>query len=145
MTGRLEDFAAGTGAGDQRAAARAVGDLPMIRCEGEYWTIVYEGGVLRLRDGKGIRYLAHLLLRPGERVAAHVLQAAADGDGSATAADALALERVRSAVSKRIKDAVARIRRHHPTLGLYLVATVKTGRDCVYRPDPGQDIRWVQG
>ena len=113
--------------------------------EGEYWTIAYESGVLRLRDGKGIRYLAHLLLHPGEPIAAVQLQAVAGGEACLAPADELTAERTRSAVSKRIKDAVEKIRRHNPALGLYLVATVKTGRDCVYRPDAEEDIRWEQG
>jgi hypothetical protein len=33
--------------------------------EGEYWSVAFEGRVLRLRDAKGLRYLARLLARPG--------------------------------------------------------------------------------
>src|SRR5262249_29872518 len=36
-----------------------------FRGEGEYWPIVYESGVLRLRDTKGLRYLARLLGQRG--------------------------------------------------------------------------------
>ena len=38
--------------------------------EGEYWTVEYEGRVLRLRDSKGIRVLARLLADPGRPFAA---------------------------------------------------------------------------
>ncbi len=38
--------------------------------EGEYWTAEYEGRVLRLRDGKGMRVLARLLADPGRPFAA---------------------------------------------------------------------------
>lgn len=38
--------------------------------EGEYWTVGYEGKVLRLRDGKGMRILARLLADPGRPFAA---------------------------------------------------------------------------
>jgi tetratricopeptide (TPR) repeat protein len=33
--------------------------------EGEYWTIVYDGRSLRLKDSKGLRYLSRLLAEPG--------------------------------------------------------------------------------
>lgn len=33
--------------------------------EGEYWTVGYEGRVVRLRDSKGMRVLARLLANPG--------------------------------------------------------------------------------
>jgi tetratricopeptide (TPR) repeat protein len=33
--------------------------------EGDFWTLVHEGKVHRLRDAKGFRYLAHLLQEPG--------------------------------------------------------------------------------
>jgi class 3 adenylate cyclase len=41
-----------------RAGART------FRLEGEYWTIAYDGEAFRLRDAKGLRYLAHLLRHP---------------------------------------------------------------------------------
>src|SRR5262249_14708689 len=39
--------------------------------EGEYWTIAYAGAVCRLRDMRGLGYLAHLLRHPGQEF--HVL------------------------------------------------------------------------
>jgi hypothetical protein len=36
----------------------------LFRCEGEYWTIAYAGTTVRLKDAKGLRYLAQLLARP---------------------------------------------------------------------------------
>lgn len=50
----------------------------IFRREGEYWTIRYNGTIIRLRDTKGLRYLAHLLRHPGERFAACDLVAVAD-------------------------------------------------------------------
>src|SRR5215470_4927669 len=32
--------------------------------EGEYWTIVYRGTAVHLRDTKGLHYIAHLLAHP---------------------------------------------------------------------------------
>jgi hypothetical protein len=47
-----------------------------FRREGEYWTISYEGAVVRLRDVKGLRYLARLLTDPGREFHAVDLEAA---------------------------------------------------------------------
>src|SRR5207247_2809285 len=37
----------------------------VFRREGEYWSITFEGETLRLKDSKGLRYLAELLANPG--------------------------------------------------------------------------------
>ena len=42
----------------------------VCRQEGDYWTLAYHGTVCRLKDIKGLHYLAYLLARPGE--ACHV-------------------------------------------------------------------------
>src|SRR5262245_46147980 len=57
-----------------------------MRQEGDFWTIVFDGQVCRLRDSKGLRYLEHLVCHPGAEF--HVLdlvqrQAAADGEAFA--------------------------------------------------------------
>ena len=39
--------------------------------EGDYWSLVYEGRTLHVRDLKGMRYLARLLAHPGQEF--HVL------------------------------------------------------------------------
>jgi hypothetical protein len=49
--------------------ARAV-----FRREGEYWSIVYEEDAFRLKDSKGVRYLARLLAAPGDEL--HALEVA---------------------------------------------------------------------
>jgi predicted ATPase len=46
------------------------GDHGLFQREGEYWTIGYHTKVLRLRDSKGVRVLAHLLADPGRPYAA---------------------------------------------------------------------------
>lgn len=45
-------------------------------------------------------------------------------------------ERARSAVGKRIRDALKQISAVDPTLGRYLRATIHTGAFCSYTPDP---------
>jgi hypothetical protein len=44
----------------------------VLRREGEFWTVAWEGDVFRLRDVKGLRYLAVLLASPGREL--HVLE-----------------------------------------------------------------------
>jgi hypothetical protein len=60
--------------GDQPAA-----DLTMFRREGDYWSVVFEGRTVRVRDLKGMRYLARLLAHPGRDF--HVLDLVAAETG----------------------------------------------------------------
>jgi hypothetical protein len=48
----------------------------VFRREGEYWTVVFDGSVVRLKDTKGLRYLARLLAHPGREFHATELEAA---------------------------------------------------------------------
>src|SRR5262249_33539663 len=50
-------------------------------------------------------------------------------------------DRARSAVTQRIKDAVARIAREPPEAGRPLQRAVRTGTACVYEPDG--PVRWT--
>ena len=51
----------------------------VFRKEGDYWTIAYEDVVFRLKDTKGLHYIAHLLRHPGTEFHANDLVAAAAG------------------------------------------------------------------
>ncbi|HEX9375479.1 MAG TPA: AAA family ATPase [Actinomycetota bacterium] len=53
----------------------------MFRREGEFWTVGLGGTVARLKDAKGLRYIAHLLIRPGVEVHVMDLVTAASGAG----------------------------------------------------------------
>jgi hypothetical protein len=53
-----------------------------FRREGEYWTVIYDGSLVRIRDSKGLRYLATLLANPGREF--HVIDL--EGQGQADAA-----------------------------------------------------------
>ena len=112
----------------------------IFRREGEYWTIVYEGTLFRLRDGKGLRYLAHLLSHPDERIYCADLWSAASGNADKAAASA---ERSRVAVTKRIKASVAKIATLHPALANHLSARIKTGYFCIYVCDPRGPMSWA--
>jgi hypothetical protein len=185
--------------------------------EGDYWTVAYADRAVRLKDSRGLQYLAHLLRHAGQEILA--IDLAADGglrnadcgiedtgqsairdaqsaigalDARAKAAyqqrleelrdelseaeanndigraeraraemDMLAaqlrsalglggrdrpagsdLERARSAVGKRIRAEIKRIRSAHPTLGLHLLATITTGYFCSYQPERDVVVKW---
>jgi eukaryotic-like serine/threonine-protein kinase len=57
-----------------------VGGEARLTREGEFWTIAYGGKTMRLRDVKGLRYIAFLLAAPGMDV--HVLELVAAAEGS---------------------------------------------------------------
>ena len=62
-----------TGVDDATPNVRAV-PKGVFRKEGEYWTVGYGGKSLRLKDTKGLGYLAHLLRHPATEF--HVLDLA---------------------------------------------------------------------
>jgi tetratricopeptide (TPR) repeat protein len=186
--------------------------------EGEYWSVVFDGRATRLRDAKGLRYLARLLARPGREChaldlvieeqqadpvrrpgdveSAHLPHAAGDAgevldrrakevyrrrlaeidqdvdearrSGDADRADQAlaerqflvrelaravglggrdrrvgsAAERARVSVTRAIRQAMARVRTHHPALGEHLERAIRTGTYCVYLPDPRAPVDW---
>jgi tetratricopeptide (TPR) repeat protein len=68
----------------RRRPTGAAPALPNVfRREGEYWAVAYEGDAFRLKDSKGLRYIAHLLAMPGRDV--HALELAAAERGGARA------------------------------------------------------------
>ncbi|MDR7453677.1 MAG: AAA family ATPase [Armatimonadota bacterium] len=65
----------------------------VLRREGDYWTLIYEGSVVRVRDTKGLRHLSRLLTAPGREFHAVDLEAAdaqAGAPGRRSAARAVA-------------------------------------------------------
>src|SRR5258706_11065236 len=85
----------------------------VFRREGDYWTLSYGGTTVRLRDAVGVRYLARLLTRPNQPFPVEDLLATVRGTRAAD------VESARSAVSKRIRDALRRVEEHHPILGYH--------------------------
>lgn len=173
-----------------------------FRRDGDTWEIAFGGAPFRLKDAKGLGYLAHLLARPDQDVHVADLVGAtgiADDEGvrrrmgdageaidpeaarafaekireleaereealswsDGARADRLAdeierisvhltsayglsgrarrtadpAERMRKAVTNRIRDALTRIGGEDPDLERYLRNTVRTGTFCTYRPD----------
>jgi tetratricopeptide (TPR) repeat protein len=73
---RLRELEAGT-------AVAASNRRTTFRREGEYWTVIYEGSLVRIRDSKGLRYLATLLANPGREF--HVIDLESQGQAEAAA------------------------------------------------------------
>lgn len=192
-----------------------------FRKDGDYWTLVYGQQEIRLRDRRGLAYIAQLLSQPERDVAAFDLQAAAGGrrvaapradsqwgrgqeslcvDGFGDAGEVLdahaiaefrrrmeelcedlheaeenfdseraaavrvqknwiaeqlrsalglggrrrksgdTAERIRKAVSKAIREAIAAIEREHPALGRHLNVSIRTGHLCCY--EPAEPVTW---
>ncbi len=84
--GGFEELAVANTAGPVKARGLArVAELPAVderifRKERDFWTIVYEGAILRLPDVKGLRYIAHLLRSPGQAFSVHELVALVAGE-----------------------------------------------------------------
>jgi len=212
---RTADDAGPEGRDSGAEAPLPVTDLNMFRREGDYWSVVFEGRTVRVRDLKGIRYLARLLANPGREF--HVLdlvaaesgpvagtqsgraagvshtgpgdagemldarakdayrrrlaeieddieQARAFGDTERAAqadaerdflirelARAVGLggrdrrpastsERARVAVTRAVRQAIARVGEHHPELGEHLDQTIHTGTYCAYVPDASAPV-----
>ena len=67
---------------DEPPASRNV-----FRREGDYWTVTFDGHTVRVRDLKGMRYLARLLADPGRELHVLDLVAAEIGRGAAVDSD----------------------------------------------------------
>jgi len=70
-------------------ALRGLGGTALFRREGEFWTVAFQGAAFRLRDSKGLHYIAALLREPGREL--HSLDLAggpADGKAVHVGSDA---------------------------------------------------------
>jgi tetratricopeptide (TPR) repeat protein len=201
-----------SGGARQPSAAAVVSQDEILRRDGDYWTVSYEGAAFRLRDTKGLQYLAHLLRHPREEFHVADLVAAIGGQDAADSREETAVpdlgrttglgdagelldpqaraeykqrledlraeldqatewsdteraarlreeieflseelsaayglggrarkgadtaERIRKAVSNRIRDSIARIQRQSPALGEHLTDAVRMGMFCSYSP-----------
>jgi tetratricopeptide (TPR) repeat protein len=77
----------------------------VFRREGDYWSVVFDGRTVRVRDLKGMRYLAQLLAHPGREF--HVLDLVAAETGQQTApgdAGEMLDDRAKSAYRRRLVE-----------------------------------------
>lgn len=85
-------------------AAPPLTDSPGLRREGDYWSVDFAGRSCRLRDVRGLHYLARLFARPGEEI--HCLELAGGGVARPNEAGAAALldERARREYRARLGE-----------------------------------------
>jgi hypothetical protein len=86
-------------------AASATSGSNVFRREGDYWSVVFEGRTVRVRDLKGMRYLAQLLAHPGREF--HVLDLVAAETGQQIAlgdAGEMLDERAKTAYRRRLAE-----------------------------------------
>ncbi|MGH7819970.1 MAG: hypothetical protein ACREQ9_09365, partial [Candidatus Binatia bacterium] len=103
--------------------------------EGESWVVGYQGTVSRLRDGKGIRFLAHLIRHPGADFLPGDLAVAAGA--ALQVAEAPATDQTRVNLTKTIKATIEKIATANPPLGSHLRGAVRTGKVFRYAAGPG--------
>jgi tetratricopeptide (TPR) repeat protein len=87
------------------ATASATTRTNVFRREGDYWSVVFDGRTVRVRDLKGMRYLAQLLAHPGREF--HVLDLVAAETGQQTAlgdAGEILDERAKTAYRRRLTE-----------------------------------------
>src|SRR5262249_3441727 len=78
--GRFETAAKTAVLGAQTGDATADATSPtaaLFRHEGDFWTLAYQGAVCRVKDAKGLHYIAYLLRHPGREF--HVLELTGQG------------------------------------------------------------------
>jgi tetratricopeptide (TPR) repeat protein len=83
----------------------AATETNVFRREGDYWSVVFEGRTVRVRDLKGMRYLAQLLAHPGREF--HVLDLVAAETGQRMAlgdAGEILDERAKTAYRRRLAE-----------------------------------------
>jgi len=112
----------------------------MLR-EGDYWTILYRGRLLRVRHNKGLSYLAQLVARPWESLHVSELYGRERGVGGPESQGARPVESDRKAVSGRIRAALTSIQSCDLTLGEHFLSTITTGTYCGYSPRPESSVR----
>jgi tetratricopeptide (TPR) repeat protein len=86
-------------------AVGATAETNVFRREGDYWSVEFEGRTVRVRDLKGIRYLAQLLAHPGREV--HVLDLVAGETGQPIAlgdSGVMLDERAKTAYRRRLAE-----------------------------------------
>jgi hypothetical protein len=98
----------------QAAASRLADGFGLLRRSGQVWFAEWHGCRSIVPDSKGIRDLAVLLARPGERA--------------------------RKAVTMRIRAAISTIAAQDDTLARHLRNTIRTGRLCSYQPE--EAVSW---
>jgi len=116
------------------AAASATTQINVFRREGDYWSVVFDGRTVRVRDLKGMRYLAQLLGNPGREL--HVLDLVAAETGQQTAlgdAGEMLDERAKTAYRRRLVEIEDDIEQAHALGDARREAQADAERDFLVR------------
>ncbi|HSK91557.1 MAG TPA: hypothetical protein VK875_09605 [Euzebyales bacterium] len=131
---------------DGGADERSTGTVNVLRREADYWSVQFDGHTVRVRDLKGMRYLARLLADPGREF--HVLDlvateaggAAGDGGQAASGSDSalghageLLDEQARTAYRRRLAEIDADIDQAQAIGDTQRAAQAATERDFLMR------------
>lgn len=73
-----------------------------FRQEGDFWTVVYEGSVARVKDSRGMAYLAELMRMPNREV--HALELASGGPRDESCRPAVVDAQAKSEYRKRLNE-----------------------------------------
>ena len=131
---------------DGGADERSAGTVNVLRHEGDYWSVGFDGRTTRVRDLKGMRYLARLLADPGREfhvldlVAAEAGSTATDGGRTASVWDSalgdageLLDEQARTAYRRRLAEIDEDIDRAQAIGDTERAAQAATERDFLMR------------
>src|SRR5262249_53891899 len=84
LEAKVVELRAAAGLGDE-SSPEPVPEAPptptapaVFQRDGDFWTIAYEGKCIRLKDAKGLQYIAPLLRRDGQEIHAADLAASAE-------------------------------------------------------------------
>jgi tetratricopeptide (TPR) repeat protein len=114
-----------------RGADRRVPGDNVLRREGDHWLVVFDGRSVRVRDLKGLHYLARLVVHPGRELHACDLTGSADGF-AALGGSAEAWEDDAPLLDRQAKDAYRR-------------RLEEIDEDLEQARDQGDEERCVQG
>lgn len=117
----------------------AVDSTRLLRWEGKYWALVFDGTTERLRDAPGLHHLAVLLTHPREQISSLALEQEGLGCRAGLGRPRRELhdarERARRVVSDSIAEVLDVIATYHPSLAGHLRRAIRLGTLCSYDPD----------
>lgn len=127
--------------GSSNRGAQDAGPILDSQAKAEYKRRIYElrkdaDEAERFNDSYGVARARDEMDAIAEQLAAAV------GLGGRGRRSSVGAERARSAVTKRIKEAINRIAEVIPPLGCHLAARIKTGYFCSYKPRPDRPVAW---
>jgi tetratricopeptide (TPR) repeat protein len=114
-----------------QSALRSAANAARLRRDEDGWVFCFDENTVRVRDSKGVRYLAELLRNPAVEFNAGRLVGEVDP------------ERARHAATRALKGAIDRVAAADPALGAHLRATVRIGTVSSYQPDPRTPVVWT--